>query len=154
LPLHALKSISWTLILWSGLTAVVVSTWLLMLLRSLGATRYLPRAYWSCALFAGTGNASLILAGLLRMIALVAVFPFIYTAIFVYTGRAEAVVGLIIGLVHGLLAGIMLPLAARRCSGANPPGLLGFNLGKLTPLILLFVHGVYGSVIGYIYVNG
>ena len=149
-----LESISWTLILWSGLTALVISTWLLMLLRSLGATRYLPRAYWSCALFAGTGNASLILAGLLRMIAMIAVFPFLYAAVFVYTGRAEAIIGLMIGLAHGLLAGLMLPLAARRCSGANPPGLLGFNLGKLTPLVLLFVHAVYGSLIGYIYVHG
>ena len=125
-----------------------------MLLRSLGATRYLPRAYWSCALFAGTGNASLVLAGLIRMMAMVALFPFVYAAIFVYTGRAEALVGLLIGLAHGFLAGLMLPLAARRCPTAHAPGLLGYNLGKLTPLILLFVHGVYGSLIGYIYVHG
>jgi hypothetical protein len=151
--MQPLTTISWTLVLWSGLTAIVVSSWLLMILRSSGATRYLPRAYWACALFAGTGNASLILAGLLRMIAMIAFFPFIYAAIFVYLGRAEAIVGMMIGLVHGLLAGLMIPIAARRC-GANPPGLLGWNLGRMTPLILLFVHAVYGSLIGYIYVNG
>ena len=149
-----MRSISWTLVLWSGLTAVTISTWLLMLLRSMGATLYLPRAYWSCALFASTGNASLIFAGMLRMVIMIAVIPFIYAAVFVYTGRAEAIVGLMIGLTHGLIAGLMLPLAARRCAGAKAPGVLGWNLGRATPFILLFVHAVYGSVIGYIYVSG
>ena len=149
-----MRTISWTLVLWSGLTAVTISTWLLMVLRSMGATLYLPRAYWSCGLFAGTGNASLIFAGLLRMIAMITVIPFIYAAVFVYTGRAEAIVGLMIGLAHGMLAGMMLPLAARRCTGAKAPGVLGWNLGRATPFVLLFVHAVYGSVIGYIYVNG
>lgn len=152
--MNQLATISWTLIVWSGALALVVSTYFLMLLRGAGATLYLPRAYWSCMLFGSTGNASLIFSGLLRMAAMVTVFPFIYAGIFVFTGRAEAIVGGMIGLVHGLLAGLMLPLAARRCAGAKPPGLLGWNLGRATPFVLLFVHAVYGALLGYIYVNG
>lgn len=149
-----LTSISWPLLLWSGMTAIIVSTWLLMLLRSLGVTRYLPRAYWSCAFFGGAGNISLIFGGLLRMIAMTAFIPFVYAAIFTYTGRAEAVIGAMIGLAHGLIAGMALPYAARRCASAKPPGFMGWNLGRATPVVLLFVHAVYGSLIGYIYVNG
>ena len=152
--LDQLATISWTLVLWSGVSALVLSTYLLMLLRSAGATRYLPRAYWSCMLFGSTGNAALVFAGLLRMAASVSIIPLIYAAIFTLTGRAEAIVGLMIGLTHGLIAGLVLPLAARRCSGANAPGILGWNLGRATPFILLFTHGLYGALLGYIYVNG
>ena len=142
------------LLVWSGLVAFVASTWLLMALRRLGVTRYLPRAYWSCALFGSTRDSALLLGGLLRSIAMIAVIPFLYAFAFTYADRAEALVGLCFGLVHGLLAGLLLPLAARRCGGALPPGLLGWNLGRATPLVLLFVHAVYGTLLGYIYVNG
>ncbi|MGQ0562452.1 MAG: hypothetical protein ACT443_11320 [Gemmatimonadota bacterium] len=149
-----LTTISWPLLLWSGLTAVVISTWVLTLLRRAGATRYLPRAYWSCGLFGSTRAASLLLAGALRMTALIVIFPLAYSLLFAYLDRAEAIVGLSAGVSHGLLAGLLLPLAGRRCAGAQPPGLLGWKLGRATPLVLLFVHAVYGTLLGYIYVNG
>ncbi|MGQ0812859.1 MAG: hypothetical protein ACT4O1_00130 [Gemmatimonadota bacterium] len=152
--MHILRTISWSLLLWSGLLAVVVNSWCLMILRKLGTTRYLPRAYWSCVLFGSAGDAALVFAGLLRMVAMIVVFPFFYVLVFAYTGRAEALVGLALGALHGLLAGFLLPLAARRCAGAHPPGLFGWQLGRATPLVLLFVHAVYGSLLGYIYVNG
>jgi hypothetical protein len=148
-----LTTISWLLLFWSGLTAVVVSTWLLMLFRKAGATRYLPRAYWSCVLFGSGSDASLIFAGLFRMIVMIALFPLIYAIVFQEAGKAEALTGLMAGLVHGAFAGLVLPLAAKRC-GAKSPGIMGWNLGRATPLILLIVHGVYGAVLGYIYVNG
>lgn len=125
-----------------------------MMLRQLGATRYLPRAYWSCALFGSVRDSALLVSGLLRMIAMIALVPVIYAIVFAYLGRAEALSGAIVGALHGLLAGIILPFAARRCSGANPPGPLGWNLGRATPIVLLLVHAVYGTVLGYIYVNG
>ena len=149
-----LSTISWPLLVWSGLVALVASTWLLMIFRTLNATRYLPRAYWSCALFATASDSALVFAGLLRMVVMIAVIPIIYVAIFAYTGQAEAVMGLMVGAAHGLLAGLTLPLAARRCSGAKAPGLLGWNLGRATPLVLLLVHATYGTLLGYIYVNG
>ena len=152
--MHILTTISWPLLLGSGLTAVVVSSWLLMFFRRVGATRYLPRAYWSCGLFRSASDAALLFAGFLRTIAMVTAFPLIYAYVFAYTGRAEALIGLFAGLVHGLLAALLLPLAARRCSGAKPPGPLGWNLGRATPLVLLIVHGVYGALLGYFYVNG
>lgn len=150
---EALARISWLLLLWSGLTASIMSTWLLMLFRKAGTTRYLPRAYWSCTLFRSTSDASLLAAGLLRMVAMIVVFPAVYALIFSQTGRAEVVMGSIIGLAHGFLASFLLPFAARRC-GANPPGFMGWNLGRATPAILLLVHSVYGALLGYIYVNG
>lgn len=149
-----LERFSWTLLLWSGLTAVIVSTWALMIFRKLGATIYLPRAYWSCALFGGTGDFALIAAGLLRLLAFIVLFPALYAFIFEYTGRAEALIGALIGAGHAVLAGAFLPLAARRCRGAKPPGLFGWNLGRATPLVLLVVHALYGTLLGYIYVNG
>lgn len=147
-------TLSWTLLVWSGLVAFVASTWLLMALRRAGVTRYLPRAYWSCSLFGSTRDGALVFAGFLRSVAMIAVFPFIYALAFLYADRAEALVGMVFGLIHGLLAGLLLPLAARRCSGALPPGLFGWNLGRATPVALLFVHAVYGTLLGYIYVNG
>ena len=152
--MYILTTISWPLLLWSGLTAVVVSSLVLMILRKVGATRYLPRAYWSCALFGSSSSAALLFAGLLRMLAMIAAFPLIYAYVFAYTGRAEAVIGLIAGAIHGLAAGVALPIAARRCAGAKPPGLLGWNLGRATPAVLVLVHAVYGTLLGYIYVNG
>lgn len=151
LLLGHLRAISWPVLLWSGLAAYVLSTWVLMVLRKLGATRYLPRAYWSCALTGGASNAALVFAGLVRLLMMVGVFPIAYALLFAYMGKAEVLPGMIIGAIHGVVAGILLPLAARRCDGAVPPGLLGWRLGKPTPLVLLFVHAVYGAMIGYVY---
>jgi hypothetical protein len=150
--LEFIRSISWSLLTWSGLVGLVLSSWLLMLLRRVGATRYLPRAYWSCALFGSAGDASLAFAGLLRMLALIAAFPIAYAFAFNTLGRAEALVGAIAGAVHGLLAGLALQLAARRCSGAIAPGFMGWNLGRLTPIVMILVHAVYGAALGYVYV--
>lgn len=154
ITLAPLPDFSWTLLLWSGLVAFVASTWLLTALRRIGATRYLPRAYWSCALFGSTSDAALLSAGLLRSVMMIAALPFLYALVFAYAERAEALVGLTAGLIHGALAGLALPLAARRCSGALPPGPMGWNLGRATPFVLLLVHAVYGTLLGYIYVNG
>ena len=150
--LEFIRSISWALLTWSGLVGLVLSSWLLMLLRKVGATRYLPRAYWSCALFSSTRDASLVSAGVLRMVLLIVAFPVAYAVVFTTLGRAEAVVGAIAGAVHGMLAGLTLPLAARRCSGAVAPGFMGWNLGRLTPLVMVLVHAVYGAALGYVYV--
>jgi hypothetical protein len=149
-----LITLSWALLVWSGLVAFVASTWLLMALRRAGVTRYLPRAYWSCALLGSTRDSALLFAGLLRSITMIAVVPFLYALAFSYADRAEALVGMVFGLVHGTVAGLVLPLAARRCNGAVPPGLLGWNLGRATPIAMLLVHAVYGALLGYIYVNG
>ena len=123
-----------------------------MLLRRVKATRYLPRAYWSCALFASAGDFALVMAGPARVVAYVAVFPLIYALIFRQLGSAQTLPGMAIGAVHGLLAGILLPLGARRAKGAHPPGFFGWNLGRPTPLALLLVHAAYGALVGYLYV--
>ncbi len=147
-----LNDLAWPLLLWSGLAAYVLSTWLLMLLRKLGATRYLPRAYWSCVLTAGVGDVALVFAGLIRFLAMIAVFPIIYALLFQRMAGALVLPGLIVGAGHGLLAALILPLAARRCPGALPPGFMGWKLGRLTPLVMLFVHAIYGALLGYVYV--
>ena len=150
--LDFLEVISWPLLLFSGLVAYVASTWLLMALRRFNATRYLPRAYWSCALFARAGDFALVIAALIRLVAFVALFPLLYTLIFRRLGSAQVLAGAAIGAVHGLLVGLLLPLAARRCQGSRAPGLFGWYLGRATPLVLLLVHATYGAIIGYIYV--
>ena len=144
--------LSWPLLAWSGLTAFVLSTWFLMLMRQLGVTRYLPRAYWSCAITGGVSDAALLLAGLVRAGAMIIIFPMLYAVLFARFADADLVSGAALGLAHGFLAGFALPLAARRCGGAHPPGLLGWRLGRATPLVILFVHAAYGALLGYVYV--
>jgi succinate dehydrogenase/fumarate reductase cytochrome b subunit len=150
--LNFLDEISWPLLAWAGMMAYVMSNWTLMLLRKLNATRYLPRAYWSCLITGGAGDFSLVLAGFVRFLIMITLFPLAYALIFARLGRAEALTGALVGLCHGILGIVMLPLAARRCASAHPPGLGGWRLGRATPVVLMFVFAIYGALIGYIYV--
>jgi hypothetical protein len=90
-------------------------------------------------------------------------FAAIYYAVFVAIGESSWWLGGAFGLVHGLFAGTalvntLLPLLHPRMGTPNtaadsspllePPGFLLLNYGPSTPLVTLFVHVVYGAIVG------
>lgn len=91
------------------------------------------------------------------------VFASIYYAVFSAIGEASWWLGAVFGLLHALFAGtalvnILLPLVHPRMatplSGANsapllePPGFLLLNYGVGTPVAMVIVHLVYGTIVG------
>lgn len=149
-----LLAISLPLLITSGLTAYIVSSWMLVLLRVVGLTRYSPRMYWACGMFGSVRGAALFAGRAVRGVALTLCFPLIYAAVFELVGNAELTFGAILGLLHAALVGVSLPLIARRagCTKAPAPGLFGWRLGAATPLLMLFIYALYGATLGWVYV--
>jgi hypothetical protein len=147
-------SISLPLLLTSGLTAYIISSWMLVFFRLLGVTRYSPRLYWACGLFGSVRGGAMFAGRIARAIALGIAAPLVYAITFEVIGNAELPLGSALGIIHGILVGIILPLVARRdnCAKAPAPGLFGWRLGAATPLVLLFVYATYGAALGYVYV--
>jgi hypothetical protein len=142
------------LLITSGLTAYILSSWLLVLVRLLGVTRYAPRAYWACSLFGSVRSAAMFGGRVARALALALFIPTAYAIVFEIIGNADVPVGAVLGVAHGIAVGVLLPVIARRprCTSAPHPGLFGWRLGAATPLLLLFVYGVYGATLGWVYV--
>jgi hypothetical protein len=90
------------------------------------------------------------------------VFALLYAAAFALIGRATWWLGGLFGLVHGLAALIVIvpllpgvhPRMASERSGPKldtvlePPGLLGLNYGRETPLVAVVAHITYGAILG------
>jgi hypothetical protein len=146
--------ISLPLLITSGLTAYIVSSWMLVLLRVIGATRLSPRLYWACSLFGSLRGGAMFGGRIVRALTLSVVVPFVYALIFEIVGNAEVPVGAMLGMLHGVLVGATLPIVSRGagCAKAPTPGLFGWRLGAATPLLLLLVYTLYGATLGYGYV--
>jgi hypothetical protein len=92
-------------------------------------------------------------------------FALVYALIFESWGRATWWSGALLGVFHGLivLVGFMplLPYIHPRMASEyqgpeptralEPPGFLGLNYGRRTPLITLLAHLIYGTIIGAFY---
>jgi hypothetical protein len=92
-------------------------------------------------------------------------FGTIYVAAFHSWGRAGALRGALVGLVHGVFVLIavlpLLPGAHRRMASSftgpqpttrlEPPGFIGLNYGRGTPMLTVIAHVVYGAVLGSFY---
>lgn len=90
------------------------------------------------------------------------VFALLYAAAFALIGRATWWLGALFGLLHGLAAlTVIVPLlpaihprmASERTGPElrtvlEPPGPLGLNYGRETPLFTLIAHVAYGAVLG------
>lgn len=90
------------------------------------------------------------------------VFALLYAAAFAALGRSSWWLGASFGAFHGLVAllivipilpGIHPRMASERQGVAldavlEPPGLLGLNYGRETPLVALLAHVVYGLILG------
>ncbi len=91
------------------------------------------------------------------------VFAFLYAWLFATLGFSGWQWGLLGGLLHGLfLLAVILPLlpylhprVASPYSGPTarrrlePPGFLGLNYGRMTPVTTLVSHAAYGSILGW-----
>jgi len=92
-------------------------------------------------------------------------FAVVYALAFESWGRATWWLGMLAGAVHGLVVlVVLLPLLPglhpRMASehqgpeptrGLEPPGFLGLNYGRRTPLIALLAHLAYGAILGAFY---
>jgi hypothetical protein len=85
-----------------------------------------------------------------------------YAAVFARTGEAAWWAGGLLGVVHGavallvivpLLPGIHPHMASERAglsmgAALEPPGLLGLNYGRETPLVTMVAHVAFGIALG------
>lgn len=92
-------------------------------------------------------------------------FAFVYALIFERGGRSGFLVGSGLGLAHGVVVLVALlplvpemhPRMATEDHGPDPtralepPGFLGLNYGRRTPVITLMAHVIYGAIIGGFY---
>jgi uncharacterized membrane protein YagU involved in acid resistance len=102
------------------------------------------------------------LAGFFLHLASGQVFAFLYTAAFALLGTSSLLLGALFGLVHGIATVVLIvPLlptihprmASERTGpdfevGLEPPGPLALNYGRLTPVVAIVGHLVYGAVLG------
>jgi hypothetical protein len=151
--LSTLRAISWPLLFWSGLFAYIGFSWLLILLRVLGLTRYVPRTYWAARMFGNTRGFAMFGGRALRAFALIVLIPLPYVLAFEIVGNADLRFGVLLGLIHGAFVGLTLPLIAGRApQGTLEPGFFGYRLGAATPLLILITYAFYGAILGYVYV--
>jgi len=90
------------------------------------------------------------------------IFALLYAAAFALIGRATWWIGALFGLLHGLAALMVIvpllpgvhPRMASERTGPElhavlePPGPLGLNYGRQTPLFTLAAHVAYGALLG------
>jgi len=89
------------------------------------------------------------------------VFAVVYFLIFANLGQASWWLGAVIGTLHGLFLLVSLPTMAQlhpRIASEydapaaepklEPPGFMGLNYGRQTPLTTLLGQAVYGAVLG------
>jgi hypothetical protein len=95
-------------------------------------------------------------------------FALLYTAGFALLGRATWWLGALFGAVHGFAALTIVipplpgahPAMASDRSGPSldvvlePPGFLGLNYGRETPLVALLAHVIYGTLLGALLTPG
>lgn len=92
-------------------------------------------------------------------------FAFVYALIFERWSRSGLLLGSGLGLAHGVVVLVALlplvpeihPRMATEEQGPDPtralepPGFLGLNYGRRTPVLELAAHVVYGAIIGGFY---
>lgn len=152
----------WEILLW-GLVGTVAMTTILQASQGLGLSRL------SLSFLAGsfvTDNRNLAnLFGYIFYILGGWLFAMGYALVFISLGLATWWLGALLGVLHGLfLLSAFLPLlphfhprmaseydgptATRRL---EPPGFMGLNYGRRTPLTTLLAQAVYGAIMGTFY---
>ncbi len=148
--------------LW-GFVGTVVLTGIMSASQGLGLTRMNLPFMLGTMVRADRGQASVVGAAM-HLVAGWA-FAAIYAAAFESWRAAGWWRGTAIGLVHGLFVVValmpMLPAMHPRMADEDhgptptrqlePPGFLGLNYGRRTPVSVLIAHLVYGAIIGRFY---
>jgi hypothetical protein len=147
------------MLLW-GLLATIVMTTVLQGAQGLGFSR-LSLPFLVGTFFTGDRRWAVILGFAVYVIG-GWVFAFLYFLLFASVGLYTWWFGMIIGMLHGLfllVCGLPLlpyahPRMASEYEGASitrqlePPGFMGLNYGRRTPLTTLASQAVYGGVLG------
>jgi hypothetical protein len=148
----------WSMVIW-GLVATVAMTTVLQGAQGLGLSR-LSLPFLSGTFFSGDRRWAVIV-GFAFYVFGGWVFAFFYFLLFASLGLYTWWVGLAAGLLHGLFLLAALPLLpyihprmASEYDGASatrqlePPGFMGLNYGRRTPLTTLAGQALYGAVLG------
>jgi hypothetical protein len=150
------------LVLW-GFAATLILTTVMTVSKHIGVTR-MDLPFILGTMFTGNRNKAP-WVGFLAHLLMGWVFAFIYGAAFETSGYPHWWFGAMIGMVHAsvvLSVGLQVlnavhPRMARPFQGPTPtrqlepPGFLALNYGKGTPIMTVFAHLIYGSVLGYFY---
>ncbi|HEX6915230.1 MAG TPA: hypothetical protein VF145_08300 [Chitinophagaceae bacterium] len=150
-------------ILISGFAATIVLTTIMAVSKPMGISR-MDLPFLLGTMFTGNRNRAPFYGLLTHMIVGLA-FAFIYAGVFTASDTNGWWFGLVTGLVHGLFvlsAGLQIvsafhPRMAHAYQGPTPtkqlqpPGFFALNYGIGTPVVTLFAHMVYGSVLGFFY---
>ncbi|HZH09903.1 MAG TPA: hypothetical protein VEZ24_06010 [Microvirga sp.] len=149
----------WNMMIW-GLLATVTMTTVLQGAQGLGLSR-LSLPFLAGTFFTDDRRWAVIL-GFVCYVMGGWLFAFLYFVLFASLGLYTWWLGAVTGLVHGLfllVCGLPLlpylhPRMASEYDGASvirqlePPGFMGMNYGRRTPLTTLLGQSVYGAVLG------
>jgi hypothetical protein len=149
----------WSMMIW-GLIATVAMTTILQGAQGLGLSR-LSLPFLAGTFFTGDRQWAVAVGFVLYVIG-GWLFAFLYFLLFASLGLYTWWFGTLAGLLHGLFllaCGLPLlpyvhPRMATEYDGASttrqlePPGFMGLNYGRRTPLTTLAGQAVYGAVLG------
>jgi hypothetical protein len=147
------------LLLW-GLIATVAMTTILQGSQGLGLSR-LSLPFLVGTLFTEDRNRAVVVGFVLYTIG-GWLFAMLYFLFFASIGRATWWLGALLGCLHGILLLVgalpLLPYAHPRMASEydgprqpyilEPPGFLGLNYGRQTPIATLVAQAVYGATLG------
>lgn len=145
--------------LW-GLVATLAMTTILQGSQSLGLSR-LSLSFLAGTVLTGDRSKAVVIGFVLYTIG-GWLFALAYLAVFVSLGIANVWLGAALGLLHGLFLLVMVlpllphvhPRMASEYVGASasrrlePPGFMGLNYGRQTPITTLLAQIVYGAILG------
>ena len=151
-----------SILLW-GFAATVMLTTIIVGGQSLGITR-IDMPFIIGTMFTSDRDRAKIYGYLFHLINGL-VFSIIYAVFFENLHKATWWLGAIIGLVQGFVViVILLPLLPgihpRMVSDSRgpeptrllePPGFLATNYGRMTPIVTVFAHTIYGLILGAFY---
>jgi hypothetical protein len=149
----------WSMVIW-GLAGTIAMTTILQGAQGMGLSR-LSLPFLAGTLFVADRRWAVILGFIVYVIG-GWMFAFLYFARFASLGLYTWWFGAAVGILHGiilLVAGLPLlpyihPRMASEYDGVTairqlePPGFLGLNYGRRTPLSTLLGQAVYGAVLG------
>jgi hypothetical protein len=152
-----------SILLW-GFAATVVLTALTIAAQSLGLTRIDIPFILGTMFTADRDRAKVI--GLVVHLINGWIFALVYGLFFENTHRATWWFGALIGVMQGVIVVVaILPLLPgvhpRMVSDfrgpeptrlLEPPGFLATNYGRMTPVVTILAHAIYGAIIGAFYI--
>ena len=150
-------------ILLCGFAATIILTMLMILAQSLGFTRIDMPFIIGTMFTSDRDRAKLI--GLLIHVINGWLFAFVYALFFQHVQKATWWFGGLLGSVQGLfVVAAVLPVLPgihpRMVSDfrgpeptrlLEPPGFLAANYGRITPIVTIVAHAIYGVIIGAFY---